>query len=45
MTTPEYNYTVVWESQTYTKPHHSDLRPGKIVTRAKAVVMSGILCL
>ena len=43
MTTPEYNYTVVWE--TYTKPHHSDLRARKIVTRAKAVVMSGILCL
>lgn len=43
MTTPEYNYNIVW--QTYTKPHHSDLGAGKIVTIAKAVVMSGILCL
>lgn len=43
MTTPEYNYNIVW--QTYTKPHHSDLRAGKIVTIAKALVMSGILCL
>lgn len=43
MTTPEYNYNIVW--QTYTKPRHSHLCAGKIVTKAKAVVMSGILCL